>query len=64
MKKEGKTKYVYNKDIFSSLVESFNIYYRKNQMWSNLNPKLNVRFRSLGLYSTDSRKSELFVTEE
>lgn len=29
-----------------------------------MNPKLNVTFRSLGLYSTDGRKFALFVTKE
>lgn len=33
-------------------------------MWSNLNPKLNARFTSLGVYSTDGRKFALFVKEE
>lgn len=40
------------------------MYVRKDRMCSDLNTRMNAKFRSLGLYSIDSKKFELFVIEK
>lgn len=40
------------------------MYARKGRKCSDLNTRLNITFRSLCLYSIDSKKFELCVTEK